>query len=260
MAIIYVSDGPWGTGTGVPHTAATGDNNFYELDTRVTELETNPPVAAGISNIQVNGSQMMIFLSNGDSYGPFTLPVAAISFRGDFVAGQQYYELDVISVFGSGLYFVRQDHIGVDPFDPDRLEGGEPVYQLLFGQDPNIYTFGLFIPGVPGNGIAVGRAIYRHLFINDVYIEENLEGSLGQLFVAPADGDLVFDLQKNDVSIGSITILDGTTPCLFEVVGQVQFSAGDTISVIRPTTLDSAADELTITFNGKRGLLPEEES
>ena len=258
MAIIYVSDGPWGTGTGVPHTAATGDNNFYELDQRVQELEDNPPVAAGISNIQVNGSQMMIFLSNGDSYGPFTLPVAAINFAGEFVAGQQYYELDVITVLGQGMFFVKQDHVGVDPFDPDRIEGGEPVYQLLFGSDPSVYHFGLFIPGSPGLGIPASRNMYAHVFAADVYIGAGMTGSIGHLYVAATDDDLVFSICKDDVEIGTMTFPQGEFEAVFDFPSDVQFSAHNVFSVIRPTALDSTANELVCTFVGTRGTLPDE--
>lgn len=257
MALVFVTDGAWGTGQHTPLTATQGDNNFYELDQRVQELEDNPPVAAGISNIQVDGSQMMIFLSNGDSYGPFTLPVAAIQFKGEFVAGQQYYELDVITVLGQGMFFVRQDHVGEDPFDPDRVIGGEPVYTLLFGSDPNVYHFGLFIPGQPGFGITAGRNMYAHVFAASVYIVEGMTGSIGHVYVAPADGDLVFSLCKNDVEIGTMTFPDGEIEAVFDFPAEVQFEAHDVFSVICPAVLDSTADEMVATFVGVRGTLPE---
>lgn len=52
------------------------DNNFHDVDDRITELEDNPPAATGISNITVNGTQMTIYLADATVLGPYTLPQA----------------------------------------------------------------------------------------------------------------------------------------------------------------------------------------
>lgn len=256
MAIVYVTTGAWGTGTGVPNPAATIDGNFYDLDQRVQDLVDNPPVAAGISNIQVNGSQLMIFLSNGAEFGPFTLPVAAIQFKGEYVPTTQYFELDVVSVLGQGIFLVRIDHEGPDPFNPDLLILGEPAYVKIFGDDPYRYDFGLFIPGEPGSGFLTGERIFSHIVVADVFIEEDAPGSQALLEVAPADGDLIFPIYQDVTQVGTITFPDTETIGVFEITGGVQLASGERFSIIRPNTLDTAARELTVTFAARRGIMP----
>lgn len=256
MAIIYVTTGAWGTGTGVPNPAATIDGNFYDLDQRVQNLVDNPPVAVGISNIQVNGSQLMIFLSNGASFGPYTLPVAAIQFKGEYVPGTQYFELDIFSVVGQGIFLVRIDHEGPDPFNPALLILGEPAYVKIWGDDPYRYDFGLFIPGEPGSGFLTGERIFSHIAVADVFIAEDAPGSRALLATAPSDGDLVFVINKNETQVGTLTFPDGDDVGVFEIVDGVQLVDGDRFSLIRPNTLDTAARELTVTFAARRGTLP----
>ncbi|TIX27295.1 hypothetical protein [Mesorhizobium sp.] len=52
------------------------DNNFHDVDDRLTEIEENPPAATGISNITVSGTQMTIYLEDATVLGPYTLPQA----------------------------------------------------------------------------------------------------------------------------------------------------------------------------------------
>ncbi|TIL34326.1 hypothetical protein [Mesorhizobium sp.] len=65
-------------------TAAEVDDNFHDLDDRMTELEDNPPEPTNISNITVVGTQMTIYLEDATVFGPFTLPQA--NFRPSVVA------------------------------------------------------------------------------------------------------------------------------------------------------------------------------
>lgn len=77
MTITYRTSGPWGAGKGSNLTAGEIDGNFYDLDQRVADLESNPPTPDEISNITVSGSQMTVWLVSGAHFGPFTLPQAA---------------------------------------------------------------------------------------------------------------------------------------------------------------------------------------
>lgn len=254
--IIYVTTGAWGAGTGVPNSAAQIDANFYDLDARVADLETNPPLPVNISNIQVIGSQLKIFMDNGDEYGPFTLPVATFEWRGPWVATQQYYELDLVTVVGEGLFMVRVDHVADATFDPDRTITGNQVYLKLFGDDPFRYDFGPFIPGKPGLGIADGARLYSHLFAQDVYLLENLPETIFELANAPT-ADLVFPLRKGGATaIGDLTFEAGQTDPIITFPDDLQFVAGERISIMKPAAVDATALELTGTFVGRRGTLP----
>ncbi|RWQ35538.1 MAG: hypothetical protein EOS20_18710, partial [Mesorhizobium sp.] len=65
-------------------TATEVDDNFHDVDDRITELEDNPPEPVNISNITVVGTQMTIYLEDATEFGPFTLPQA--NFRPSVVA------------------------------------------------------------------------------------------------------------------------------------------------------------------------------
>lgn len=237
----------WGTGKGSPLTATEADLDLWELLRRLKLLETNPPTAVSISNIIVSGTQMQINMSNGTFFGPFTLPIATFQFRGDFVAGTTYFELDLISVPGSGLYLARLGHVGVAPFDPARTIAGNAVYLKVFGEDTFIYDFGWFYPGRPGNGIEIGGAMAAHVLVRAVTLPLGLVGSRAELVTAPAL-PLSFDLKKELVTIGSINFAAGATQGTFTFAADVVLAIGDQVRLIRPVAIDTAARELSVTL------------
>lgn len=57
-------------------TAAEVDENFRDVDGRITTMEENPPEAVSIDVIEVSGSTMTIVLTDASEQGPFELPVA----------------------------------------------------------------------------------------------------------------------------------------------------------------------------------------
>jgi hypothetical protein len=136
MAIVYRTAGAWGPGKGSDVLPAEVDNNFFELATRVLTLEENPPDPNSIDTITVVGGQMTITLTGGETFGPFTLPVALLVPRGDFANGVAYHSLDLVTDPTTGLYLVLQAHTGVAPFDPNRTIGGNAVYSRVTEPGP----------------------------------------------------------------------------------------------------------------------------
>lgn len=223
---------------------------------RIVNLEDNPPTAAGISNIQVIGSQLTIFLSNGDSFGPFTLPIAQFVFRGDYVPGQHYNELDIVSVPQQGLFLVRIGHdtSPTDPFDPDATDvDSNALYQLIFGEDVYIYDFGFFYPGKPGLGINSGGYMAAHLVTRKILMPTGLTGSIAKLRVAP-DADLSFDILHGGTTVGSVDFATGETDGTFTFTADVTLEVGDLLILSPPVALNNAAKDLTVTFVATRVL------
>ncbi|WSH59835.1 hypothetical protein U8P68_10940 [Rhizobium ruizarguesonis] len=72
--ITYRTSGAWGAGKGSNLTPAEVDDNFYDLDGRVTELEDNPPSPNQIADITQSGNQITIVMDDASTFGPFTLP------------------------------------------------------------------------------------------------------------------------------------------------------------------------------------------
>jgi hypothetical protein len=66
----------WGSGKGSNLTPTEVDENFYDLDERVVDIELNPPLPVEISAITVVGASMTIHMADSSTFGPFTLPTA----------------------------------------------------------------------------------------------------------------------------------------------------------------------------------------
>lgn len=116
-------------------TAAEFDGNTNDLDGRLHALETNPPVAIGISNFTVTGSQFTVHLTDGSSFGPFTLPVLPPVWRGAWGPATAYQVYDIITVSGQGLFYVLRAHTSGSVFDPAAANSSGFYYQLAYA-DP----------------------------------------------------------------------------------------------------------------------------
>jgi hypothetical protein len=243
-----------GSGTGGNLTPVEVDLNFWELYTRLKNLEDNPPVAVSITGMTVVGTQWQVNMSDGSHFGPFTLPLATFQLKGDWQNGFHYFELDIIVVDGVGLFLVRIEH--TTPalpavFDPLADDGsGHLLYLKLFGEGPRIYDFGFFAPGNPGEGVTGGEYLFAHLFARGVVLGVGLVGSIATLQVPPA-ADLSMDLQKNGSNIGTLTFLAGVATGSFTFASEVIFTAGDVFGVVVPA-LDDDARQLNITITGLR--------
>lgn len=252
MAITYRTTGPWGAGKGSNLTPTEVDTNFKTLKDEIDALTGSPPTAVGISNIEVIGTQMKIFLSDGTSYGPYTLPYVMFHSRGDWAPDTLYSTLDLITVPQKGLYLVNKDHESGDEFDPDLVVDGVPAYSLVFPELSYIYDIAFFYPGKPGFGIASGGYMLAHMFCRDILFAAGLTDSLAKLRVAPA-ADMSFPIYVNTTEIGTLTFAAGVTDGVFTFDDAVQMQVGDILNVGPAAAgLDADARDLTVTFIGMR--------
>lgn len=250
MPIVYRTpdDEKWGSGKGSNLSASEVDNNFWQLAQRILAVETDPPSPAEISNIAVIGSQMMIYLGDGRSFGPFTLPYLLFRSRGDWADDINYMFMDIVTVHGRGMYFVNINHTSVAPFDPDRTIEGEKVYTLMFGENSTAYCISFFYPMKPGQGITDGSYMAAHLFALEVTMPAGLPGSLAKLRVAPA-ADLVLNIrnQAGDL-LGTITFAAASTDGVISFASSFAAVPGNYICIEPPASLDSDARDLMVTL------------
>lgn len=250
-----------GTGTGGNLTPVQFDTNMWEFLTRIQAIENNPPVAVSILSFTVLGSQLQVNMTDGSHLGPYTLPIATFHAQGQWVNSMVLAELDLVTVPHSGLYLVNIAHTTpASPavFDPNAVDTvsssptfGNPLYDLVFGEDVYIYDLGFFFPGKPGIGIEDGAAIAGHVFVHPVTIPIDLTESKASLRLAPA-ADLSFPIKHNGASVGSIDFAAGATVATFTFGGEVVVAIGDTLTVIKPATLDADARELAVTIKATR--------
>lgn len=256
MAITYrTTDGTkWGAGKGSNLTPTQVDINFWELAQRILELEENPPSAKDISNIEVIGSQMKIYLSDGTEFGPYTLPVAMFRYRGEWAPTENYVFMDLVTVPQRGLYFINVTHTSDAEFDPDKVISGESVYTLMFGELAYVYNFGVFYPMRPGQGISSGGYMAARLFEYGVILAAGLPGSLAKLRVAPT-ADLTFEIyDQDDTLLGDVTFPAGLTDGVFTFTDDWSGAVGDHVYFAPPAAIDDTARDLMITIVGIRVL------
>jgi hypothetical protein len=250
----------WGAGDGAGPggrlTSLQVDDNFWEVLTRVENMENNPPQAVSITNITVQGSQAILNMSDGSHIGPFDLPLATFRMLGQWVNDFPYLRLDIFTVDGLGLYMVLIPHTSpASPaaFDPEAIDEdsgsptfGQPLYQLLFGTEDSIYDAGFFFPGAPGRGVDSDDWMFAHTFTREVSLAIGAPDSKVELRVAPTS-DMTLTLKKNGTTIGTATIESGTLTGTFTVASGVDFAVGDTFAVPPPAG-DATAKSLTLTM------------
>lgn len=93
----------------------------------------------------------------------------------------------------------------------------------------------------------------QFVFTESVTFAANFAGSQLYAAVAPTV-ERVYDIQKNGVSVGSITVAIGSNVGVFTSVGgaPVSFIAGDRLAVITPAVQDATLATVSVNMHGSR--------
>lgn len=244
-----------GLGTGGNLTPLQGDENLWELLTRIQALENDPPEAISVDGFTVIGSQFQVNMSDGSTRGPYDLPIATFRLVGEWTNDQPLAQLDMFTVVHRGLYLTLIAHTTPSSpaeFDPDAIDEdsgsptfGDPLYQLIFGEDVYIYDLGFFYPGQPGQGIQ--GAMFGHVVARTLQIVTDAEGSQAKLGTQTTAA-MSFPIKKNGTTIGTIDFgvadLTGTF-----TVDETDFAEGDLLQVFPATGgSDATAFDLYVTL------------
>ncbi|HEX2634817.1 MAG TPA: hypothetical protein VHM22_18590 [Bradyrhizobium sp.] len=139
MAIIYRTDGAWGSGQGSNLAPAQVDSNFYDLDTRVTYFEDNPPLPIEPVSITITGYSFSMGLSNGETIGPVTMTMPVPQWRGTWTPNTIYNDLDFFTAPAppdgdGGFGAVMLSHTSGTTFDWAATSAtGLPLYREIVG-------------------------------------------------------------------------------------------------------------------------------
>lgn len=155
VPITYRTDGPWGAGKGANLTAVEVDENFAGIQSKLEELETDPPTPVGIAQFDVTGNTFTVTLSDASVFGPFPLPKVYNAWQDEWEPGRTYVENDMFSVANMGIYLVLTDYEAGTVFDPDVFGTDGPLLQLLFGLPPQNY--------IPVKEVALDSGLYTLL-------------------------------------------------------------------------------------------------
>jgi hypothetical protein len=213
-------------------TADEVDANFRDLDGRVDTLESTPPVPNNIAEIEVSGSQMTVIMEDASEFGPFTLPTARWRWREDFADATVYAVDDFFSDPDTGsIYRVLIGHTSADPFDPDLLSGGDPVYQLI-----------LDASGFGGGGLGGFTTV------------STLSSSTPTLTAAQANTFFLLDTTSNSVDImipddsTSFDVPVGTVYGFFKLVDANTASIDHSAGLTKATEADTTVRRLGTVF------------
>lgn len=143
----------WGTGKNSRLSAADGDNNTWETQTRLVALEDRPLPQPAIDSFTVAGQSLYVNFADSTTLGPYTLPVAKYRSPGNGVWAPltHYSVLDTFAING-GFYVVNVDHTSAASFDAGANDGAGHDYYTLMFQAP-----GAALP----SGGAPGQILYR---------------------------------------------------------------------------------------------------
>jgi len=162
-------------------------------------------------------------------------------------------DLDVASspVTTSGTIAITRKVQAQNKFLSGPISGADaaPTYRVLDPADipPQPFDVIGFYPGVP----LASAILLRVPIARPVDFLENFAGAYAIATVA-STASTVFDLQKNGVSIGSMTFALGATTATFSTGGTIAFASGDILVIIAPATPDTTLADIGYCLPGLR--------
>lgn len=236
MTIIYRTAGAWGPGKGSNLSPEEVDGNFFDLETRVTNIENDPPEPVSIDHFVVDGTLLTIVLTNGDSHGPFVLPIGQWRWTGEWEPDTQYFVGDIVTNEGN-TYFIRVQHVSADVFDPGLFTVDGFVYILILAKAAQPYDIGFYFNDMLASG---PELIFQHVADREFTIGANFVNAQAYLKVATSTATINLPIFLNGEVLGSITFAPGVDTDAFG--GQYgAFSALDPLSGIAVAVRDILA-------------------
>lgn len=260
MPLIYRNAGAWGAGKGARLTSLEADGNVYDLDGRLRGLELNPPQAVSIDHFAVVGNALTIFLTDGSSQGPYTLPSAQWRWTGEWQPLTLYYALDLVAQTGA-IYLVQHDHTSDAAFAPDAEDVLGFRYAQLIAPADQPYDVGMFHAApIPGNESVLLQHVATRSFVIPVDFANSTAyllnpvstESISLAIYKNADpiGQLAFNIDENMLDVGQLGNFIGVTPA-----AEVQFNRIDRLTIFAPDVADATASGLSITFAARSGTI-----
>lgn len=99
---------------------------------------------------------------------------------------------------------------------------------------------------------AASETLLLHVFAEAVTFDDEWAGATEHVGTNPA-ASFALDVQKNGVSVGTITISDTGVVTFATSGGAVSFAVGDLLSIVGPGTADTSIANCAFTLKGTRG-------
>jgi hypothetical protein len=254
MAIIYVTSGAWGSGTGAPVSAAQVDGNFYNLDQRVVSLNADLAEGKRIDTVTYTSNSMTFHFTDGTTQ-VIPLPIAQLTFVGEWLNSTTYVRGNMISARGLGIFQVLVDHTTPPPpatFDPNATDGttdNNPLYQLWMPLSDVNYDAAIFVPGSVQR--VANELLFEGIANRTMKLLAGNAHAYAHLDVAIASGgtDIIIAVQKNGVQIGTVTftVAGGQTGSI-SIAADTDFAEGDRYGIRVTQSNNAEPSGLSITL------------
>lgn len=215
MTIVFVTTGPWGTGTGAPNSAAQVDGNFYDVDQRIVDLSADVAEGKRIDTVTYTGNSMTFHFTDGTSQ-VIPLPVASLEYAGNWANETFYHRGNIITAPGIGVFQILEDHTtppAPATFNPNATDEStdlNPLYQLWMPLRDVNYDAAIFVPGNIQRG--TGELLFQGIANRSMMLDAGDEGAFAYLDVgndAPAATDIILSIEWNGTEVGTITFVAG---------------------------------------------------
>lgn len=261
MTIVYVTTGAWGTGTGTPNSAAQVDGNFYNVDQRIIDLNADLAEGKRIDSVTYTDNNMTFHFTDGTTQ-TIPLPVAVITYVGQWTNSTPYAHGQMVSAPGMGMYQVLVDHTTPAlpaTFDPNATDGttdNNPLYSFWMPLYDVNYDAAIFAPGSIQR--AANELLFQAVANRTMRLVSGNAHAYAYLDVGIGTGtNIILKIEKNRVQIGTITFTAGSTldagggqSGAFNIPTTTEFAEGDhyAIRVMQSNNAVPSGLSLTLPF------------
>ena len=248
MTIVYVTTGAWGAGTGTPNSAPQVDGNFYDVDQRIVGLTGDLAEGKRIDTVTYTDVSMTFHYTDGTTQ-VIPLPIANLEYVGAWTNSTPYLRGQMI-VANNGFYQVLESHTTPAPpatFDPSATDGTNPLYQLWMPIRDVNYDAAIFVPGSIQR--TAGELIWQGVANRTMSLAAGDDGAFAYLDVpSSAAPNIVFGIEKNGTSIGTITFAPSSQIGAFSILAATSFAEGDRYALRATASANAAAAGLSVTL------------
>jgi hypothetical protein len=259
MTIVYVTTGAWGAGTGAPNSAAQVDGNFYDVDRRIVDLNAALAEGKRIDTVTYTANSMTFHFTDGTTQ-VIPLPVAVITYVGQWTNGTPYTVGQMVSVRGLGMYQVLVSHTTPPlpaAFDPNATDGStdeNPLYSFWMPLYDVNYDAAIFVPGTIQR--TIGEVLFQAVAGRTMQLVSGNAHAYAYLDVGIGTGtNIVLSIQKNRAEIGTITFTAGGTldsgggqSGTFNIPATVEFAEGDSYALRVTASNNAVPSGLSVTL------------
>jgi hypothetical protein len=255
MTIVYVTTGAWGAGTGTPNSAAQVDGNFYDVDQRIVDLNADLAEGKRIDTVTYTANSMTFHFTDGTSQ-VIPLPIATLTYVGEWMNSTPYARGNLVSVKSLGMYQVLENHTtpaAPAPFNP-AATGTGPLYQLWFPLYDINYDAAIFAPGSVQR--TAGEVIFQGVANRAMQLASGNAHAYAYLDVGIGAGtNIVLKIEKNRTQVGTVTFTAGATldagggqAGTFNIPATTDFAEGDKYAIRVTSSANAAPSGLSVTL------------